>query len=76
MLYLNFLLLFLQAQDVNSAMEASRRSMAAFNAASSKSADAQHKEAMSSVKQAIDFHFQDIDGLLQLVRIATEAISR
>lgn len=76
MKYLDCPLFLLQAQDVNSAMDASRRSTAAFNAAWSESGDAQHKEVMSSVKQAIDFHFQDIDGLLQLVRIATEAISR
>ncbi|KAK4766934.1 hypothetical protein SAY86_014685 [Trapa natans] len=61
-------------QDVNNAMEASRRTMAAFSAASSKCGDAQWEEVLSSVKRAIDFHFQDIEGLLQLVRIATQAI--
>ncbi|KAK4750381.1 hypothetical protein SAY87_027830 [Trapa incisa] len=72
----NFERLLNFAQDVNNAMEASKKSMAAFNAASSKYADSQHKEVISSIKQAIDFHFQDVEGLLQLVRVATEAISR
>ncbi|KAK4777130.1 hypothetical protein SAY86_005818 [Trapa natans] len=72
----NFERLLNFAQDVNNAMEASKKSVAAFNAASSKSADSQHKEVISSIKRAIDFHFQDVEGLLQLVRVATEAISR
>lgn len=60
------------AENVNNAMEASRKSqntlaLAAANAGA---------EVMSSVKSVIDFTFHDIDGLLRLVRLAMETISR
>ena len=32
-------------------------------------------EAISSLKRALDFNFQDVDGLLRLVRLAMEANS-
>lgn len=60
---------FLQAQEVSFAMEASRKSRARFG-------EVQSREGISSVKRALDFNFQDIDGLLRLVRLAMEAISR
>lgn len=65
-----------QAQDVHSAMEASRKSRAAFAASNVSLGDAQHRDGISSIKSALDFNFQDIDGLLRLVRLAMEAISR
>ncbi|XP_028085244.1 LOW QUALITY PROTEIN: uncharacterized protein LOC114286290 [Camellia sinensis] len=73
---LNFL------QDVNFAMESSRKSQIAF------AEEAQHREGITSikraqhrediifVKRALDFSFQDVDELLRLVRLAMEAISR
>lgn len=66
----NFLRILNFAQDVNFAMEASRRSQSAFAASNSQP---EHKEV---IKPALDFNFQDIEGLLQLVRVAMEVISR
>ncbi|GFY81367.1 CW-type zinc finger [Actinidia rufa] len=61
--------------DVNSAMEASTKSRIAFAAASRKVEDAQFREGITFVKKALDFSFQDVEGLLWLVRQALEAIS-
>lgn len=66
----------LQANDVNSAMEASRKSRLAFAAASATLADTQRKEGIPSIKQALDYNFHDVEGLLHLVRLAVEASSR
>ncbi|XLR55015.1 hypothetical protein HN51_023317 [Arachis hypogaea] len=63
-------------QDMNSAMEASRRSQSAFAAANSNLGEGKYAEGLSSIKKALDFSFQDIEGLLQLVRLAMEAIAR
>ncbi|KAF4382864.1 hypothetical protein G4B88_021647 [Cannabis sativa] len=62
------------AQDTIAAMDASKKSQVAFTAASS--AEAKSEEVISSIKRALDFNFQDVDGLLRLVRLAMEAISR
>ncbi|KAI7982246.1 MORC family CW-type zinc finger protein 4 [Camellia lanceoleosa] len=79
---------YLQLQDVNFAIEASRKSQIAFAAANTIMEEAQHREGITyikraqhrediiSVKRALDFSFQDVDGLLRLVRLAMEAISR
>ncbi|XP_021675068.2 cysteine-tryptophan domain-containing zinc finger protein 7 isoform X3 [Hevea brasiliensis] len=71
-----FLRLLNFAQDVNFAMEASRKSRIAFVAANVSLGETQHREGLSSIKKALDFYFQDIEGLLRLVRLAIEAISR
>lgn len=63
------------AQEVNFAMEASRKSRVAFAAVYPGPGDSQCKEGVLSVKKALDFNFQDVDGLLRLVRVAMEAIS-
>ncbi|KAE8703538.1 cullin-1-like [Hibiscus syriacus] len=63
------------AQDVNYAMEASRKSRASLAAASSSLGGAKSGEAISSVKKALDFSFQDLEGVLHLIRVAMEAIS-
>ncbi|KAI7747690.1 hypothetical protein M8C21_029028, partial [Ambrosia artemisiifolia] len=68
----NFLRILNFAQDVNFAMEASRRSQIAFTACGSQPEHSHHKEV---IKPALDFHFQDVEGLLQLVRVAMEVIS-
>ncbi|GKV04956.1 hypothetical protein SLEP1_g17033 [Rubroshorea leprosula] len=70
----SFLGLLNFAQDVNLAMEASRKSRLAFAAASL--GVAKSEEIVSSVKLALDFNFQDIERLLHLIRVAMEAISR
>ncbi|GKV26697.1 hypothetical protein SLEP1_g35951 [Rubroshorea leprosula] len=49
----------LVAQDVNLAMEASRKSRLAFAATSL--GEAKSEEIVSSVKLALDFNFQDIE---------------
>ncbi|KAL3531438.1 hypothetical protein ACH5RR_010760 [Cinchona calisaya] len=72
----SFMRLINHARNVNNAMEASRKSRNAFAAANPKSDGPQHKEGISSVKRALDFNFQDVDGLLRLVRVAMEAINR
>ncbi|XP_054791536.1 cysteine-tryptophan domain-containing zinc finger protein 3-like isoform X2 [Prosopis cineraria] len=64
------------AQDVNFAMEASRKSRIAFAVASSSSCEVKHAEGTSPIKKALDFNFQDVEGLLRLVRLAMEAINR
>ncbi|XP_073314730.1 cysteine-tryptophan domain-containing zinc finger protein 3-like isoform X2 [Primulina huaijiensis] len=60
------------AQDVTFAMEASRKSRNAFTAAISKLGESD----ICSLKTALDFNFQDVEGLLRLVRVSMEAINR
>ncbi|KAL5701162.1 hypothetical protein ACHQM5_026529 [Ranunculus cassubicifolius] len=60
--------------DVNSAMEASRKSQNAFAAASASLEESQI-EGICSVKRALDFNFYDVQGLLRLVKLAMEAIT-
>ncbi|PWA91451.1 Zinc finger, CW-type [Artemisia annua] len=69
----NFLRILNFAQDVNLAMEASRRSQIALAASASQPEHAHQKEV---IKPALDFNFQDVEGLLQIVRVAMEVISR
>ncbi|XP_073148943.1 cysteine-tryptophan domain-containing zinc finger protein 3-like isoform X2 [Henckelia pumila] len=59
------------AQDVNSAMEASRKSRNTFTAAISKLGESD----ICSLKMALDFNFQDVEGLLRLVRVSMEAVN-
>ena len=63
-------------RDVNSAMEASRRSRVAFSSANRRMEDEWFKEGITSVKRAPDFSFQVVKGLLWLVWRARESISR
>ncbi|GMY16441.1 cysteine-tryptophan domain-containing zinc finger protein 7-like isoform X1 [Fagus crenata] len=72
----NFSRLLNFAQDVNYAMEASRKSRLAFAAANVSLGETKHGETISSIKRALDFNFQDVEGLLRLVKLAMEAISR
>ncbi|KAL4309994.1 hypothetical protein GQ457_01G053600 [Hibiscus cannabinus] len=69
----NFVRLLNFAQDINYAMEASRKSQTAFAAANASSTGG--GEAISSVKKALDFNFLDVEGVLRLVRLAMDAIS-
>nr|GLL44895.1 uncharacterized protein LOC109182758 [Ipomoea trifida] len=54
-----------QAQEVSFAMDASRKSRAAFAAANPRKGEALCKEGMLSVRKALDFNFQDVDGFLR-----------
>ncbi|XP_075089996.1 uncharacterized protein LOC142161617 isoform X4 [Nicotiana tabacum] len=71
----SFMRLINLAQEVNFAMEASRKSRGAYAAVNPGPGDSQCKEGALSVKRALDYNFQDVDGLLRLVRVAMEAIS-
>ncbi|XP_034685577.1 uncharacterized protein LOC117914375 isoform X2 [Vitis riparia] len=71
----NFVRLLDFAQDVNFAIEASRKSQKAFVAANLLLEEAQNREGITSVRRVIDFSFQDVEGLIHLVRLAQEAIS-
>lgn len=57
-------------------MEASRKSRIAFAAANASLGGTTNREGISCIKTALDFNFHDVEGLLGLVRIAMEAISR
>ncbi|KAL2535317.1 CW-type Zinc Finger [Forsythia ovata] len=72
----SFMRLLNFAQDTNFAMEASRKSRIAFAAASRRPGETQDREGICFLKKALDFNFQEVDGLLHLVRVAMEAISR
>ncbi|KAK4783682.1 hypothetical protein SAY86_008056 [Trapa natans] len=64
-------------QEVNLAMEASRKSQVAFLASNGSMKGSQNKELIiTSLKMVIDFSFQDVDGLINLVLAARKAISR
>ncbi|KAF6171668.1 hypothetical protein GIB67_042183 [Kingdonia uniflora] len=64
----NFMRLLNFMQDVNSAMEASKKSRNAFAAASG--------EGIPSVKRVLDYNYHDVQGLLRLVRLAMETVTR
>lgn len=67
--------LMFQVRDMNSAMEASKNSRNAFVAASSCASEGKHVDYVASVKKVIDFSFQDVGELVQLVRVATQTIT-
>ncbi|KAF5731467.1 hypothetical protein HS088_TW18G00145 [Tripterygium wilfordii] len=62
------------AQDAICAMEATRKSQIAFEAANVSLAGGPYKDGICSIKRALDFNFRDVEGLLHLVRLAVEAI--
>jgi hypothetical protein len=64
----------MQAQDVNFAMEASSKSQIAFAAANVVLASTGNGEAISSIRRVLDFSFHDVEELLELVRLAMEAL--
>ncbi|KAL5785243.1 hypothetical protein ACOSQ2_007635 [Xanthoceras sorbifolium] len=69
-----FIRLFDFTQDVNFAMEASRKSQDAFASANVTMGEAQNREYITTIKRVIDFSFQDVEALIRLVRLAMEAI--
>lgn len=72
----NFVRLLNFAQDAYFAMEASKKSRNAFAAANSSLGVGKNADGISSIKKALDFSFQDVEGLLRLVRVAVEAMNR
>ena len=61
---------------MNFAMEASRKSRAALAAVYASWGEPKHADGFSTIKKALDFNFQDVDGLLRLVRLAMDALNR
>ncbi|KAJ1395192.1 Zinc finger, CW-type [Sesbania bispinosa] len=63
-------------QDMNFAMDASRKCQSTFMAANLIMEEAQNSDCITSIRKVIDFSFQDVDELVHLVLIATKAIAR
>ncbi|KAL1197859.1 Cysteine-tryptophan domain-containing zinc finger protein 7 [Cardamine amara subsp. amara] len=73
----NILRLLQFAQDVNLAMDASRKSRVALAACIENLGEAQQQgEGVLSIKSALDYNFQDMEGLLRLVKLAMKANNR
>uniref|UniRef100_A0A1J3EYY8 CW-type domain-containing protein n=1 Tax=Noccaea caerulescens TaxID=107243 RepID=A0A1J3EYY8_NOCCA len=73
----NLLRILQFAQDVNLAMDASRKSRVALAASIENLGEAQQEgEGILSIKSALDFNFQDIEGLVRLVKLAMKANNR
>ncbi|EOA23400.1 hypothetical protein CARUB_v10016576mg [Capsella rubella] len=73
----NILRLLQFAQDVNLAMDASRKSRVALAACIENSGEAQQQgEGILSIKSALDYNFQDMEGFLYLVKLAMKANNR
>ncbi|GJR62485.1 cullin, conserved site-containing protein [Tanacetum coccineum] len=72
----NFTRLLDFTSDVSLAMEASLSTQNAYKAASTTMEESQNKEMTISVKQVVDFSFQDVKELVTLVQNAREAINR
>ncbi|KAL6185953.1 hypothetical protein ACLB2K_042075 [Fragaria x ananassa] len=63
-------------QDVNWAMEASRKSQSAFAAACLTLEDAHKNDCISSIRRVIEFSFQDVEEFVCLVELAMKAIGQ
>ncbi|CAL0309629.1 unnamed protein product [Lupinus luteus] len=63
-------------QDINFAMEASAKCQSTFALANVNMKEVQNRDCVTSIKRVIDFSFQNVDELLHLVSIATNAIRR
>ncbi|XP_042064269.1 cysteine-tryptophan domain-containing zinc finger protein 3-like isoform X3 [Salvia splendens] len=66
----NFVRLLDFTKDVNSAMEAAKKSQDVFAAAHVKLKKSQNRDAIASIKRVVDFGFQDVQELVRLVRLA------
>ncbi|KZV21543.1 hypothetical protein F511_11036 [Dorcoceras hygrometricum] len=71
----SFLRLLNFAQDTTFALEASRKSRNAYGVAVSKLGETLPKDGITALRKALDFNFQDVQGLLRLVRVSMEAIN-
>ncbi|CAF2049223.1 BnaA09g40220D [Brassica napus] len=73
----NILRLLQFAQNVNLGMDASRKSRVALAASVENLEEAQQQgEGILSIKSALDYNFQDLEGLLRLVKLAMKANNR
>ncbi|XP_068662583.1 cysteine-tryptophan domain-containing zinc finger protein 7-like [Aristolochia californica] len=70
----NFVRLLNFAQDMNSAMEALRKSQNAFAVANANEDPQYRPEGISYVKRVLEFNIHDVEGILRLVRVAMESI--
>ncbi|XP_057550883.1 cysteine-tryptophan domain-containing zinc finger protein 3-like [Amaranthus tricolor] len=70
----NFMRLLDFTHNINLAMEASRKSQGAFAAAMQVFTQAGNEEGILCIKNVLDFSFHDVDGLLDLVRLAMESL--
>ncbi|KAI9123074.1 hypothetical protein K1719_005963 [Acacia pycnantha] len=71
----NFVRLLDFTQDVNYAMEASRKCQSAFAAATVIMEEARNGDCLTSMRRVIDLSFHDVDELVGLVCTAMKAIS-
>ncbi|XP_020107935.1 uncharacterized protein LOC109723858 isoform X2 [Ananas comosus] len=62
--------------DLNSAFEATRKSQIAIAAAAGASLEKHGAHGIDSVRRVLDFNFHNVKGLLRLVRLSKESISR
>ncbi|KAL2341738.1 hypothetical protein Fmac_009678 [Flemingia macrophylla] len=62
-------------QDINFAMEASRKCQSTYADATMVMEEARNKDCITSIRSVIDFSFQDMDELVRLVWTARKAIS-
>ncbi|KAF8089403.1 hypothetical protein N665_0506s0010 [Sinapis alba] len=73
----NILRLLQFAQNVNLGMDASRKSRVALAASIENLGEAEQQgEGILSIKSALDYNFQDLEGLLRLVKLAMKANNR
>ncbi|CAF2176506.1 unnamed protein product [Brassica napus] len=73
----NILRIIQFAQNVNLAMDASRKSRVALAASiENLGEDQQQGEGVLSIKSTLDYNFQDLEGLLRLVKLAMKANNR
>ncbi|XP_061349135.1 cysteine-tryptophan domain-containing zinc finger protein 7-like [Gastrolobium bilobum] len=63
-------------RDIDFAMEASRKCQSTFRIAKLIMEEAGNMDCITSIREVVDFSFQDVDKLVHLVLIATEAITR
>lgn len=68
--------MILQTQDINLAMEASRKCKTTYMAASLNMEDSWNRDCITSIRKVVDFSFQDVDELVHLVLTAMKAITR
>ncbi|KAL8524992.1 hypothetical protein ACS0TY_014573 [Phlomoides rotata] len=71
----NFVRLLDFTKDVNSAMEAAKKSQDTFAAAHVELTESQNKDAIVFVKRVIDFSFQDVEEFVRLVWLAFNSIN-
>ncbi|KAK7264610.1 hypothetical protein RJT34_32219 [Clitoria ternatea] len=64
------------AQNMDFAMEASKKCRSTFMAANSNMEEARHRDCIASIRKVVHFSFQDVDQFVRLVLNATKEITR